>query len=343
MRGNQVIRQWRLLRHIEASSNGLTINELSELEGISLRTAYRDLEVLQEAGFPLHYKRVERANRWRFVDTYHFQLPLPFTLTELMSLYVYKDLIRMFRGTAFYDALESLFRKVRSTLPPQTLAYLERVQSTFSVGLKPYKPYGRFREIVNQVNQAATDRRRIEIAYQSLNSEVEHLRKIDPYHIRFFDGTIYLIAFCHLRNEIRMFVPDRIRMLRVTEESFEYPEDFDVNEYMTHSFKVMHDELHLVRIAISPAWARWAGEKTWHDSQSQKKHQDGSLEMTFRVAGLEEIKQWVLSLGPEARVIEPETLKDMVMQSMNEALAQYGKPETIPAAASPRPVKREKR
>ena len=92
---------------------------------------------------------------------------------------------------------------------------------------------------------------------------------------------------------------------------------------MRHSFKVMHDELYTVKVRISPEWARWVGEKIWHESQKAKKNGDGSLELSFRVAGLDEIKRWVLSFGPEAAVLEPEKLKDMVRKDLSRNLAQY--------------------
>jgi predicted DNA-binding transcriptional regulator YafY len=92
---------------------------------------------------------------------------------------------------------------------------------------------------------------------------------------------------------------------------------------MCHSFKVMHDELYTVRVRISPGWAHWVGEKIWHESQDSAKFPDGGLEMTFRVAGLDEIKRWVLSLGPEAAVLEPEKLKEMVRKDLSRNLAQY--------------------
>jgi predicted DNA-binding transcriptional regulator YafY len=92
---------------------------------------------------------------------------------------------------------------------------------------------------------------------------------------------------------------------------------------MRHSFKVMHDELYMVKVRISPAWARWVGEKIWHESQKVKKNGDGSLEITFRVAGLEEIKRWVLSFGPEAVVLEPPKLQEMVRKDLSRNLAQY--------------------
>ena len=92
---------------------------------------------------------------------------------------------------------------------------------------------------------------------------------------------------------------------------------------MRHSFQVMHDDLYTVKGRISPSWARWVEEKIWHESQKNTKLPEGGLEMTFRVTGLDEIKRWILSFGPEAVVLEPEKLKEMVRKDLSRNLAQY--------------------
>ncbi len=324
MRGDQLARQWRILRLIEVGGSGLTVAELADQEEISLRTAYRDVEALQEAGFPLYCEKIDGKIRWAFVDTYKFTVPQPFTLTELMSLSLYADFSKIFKGTPFYDSLETVFKKVQATLPPQALHYLERMQSSFQVGIKPYKEYGAFREILGQVNEAVFERKRIEMAYKALRRDEETIRKVDPYKVWFFDGTLYMVGLCHLREEIRIFVLDRIRMLRVTDERFETPDDFNLDDFMKSSFKVMKDRLHTVKIRISPAWARYIREKIWHESQRAERLPDGGIELTFQVAGLDEIKRWVLGLGKEAYVVEPEELRLLVQRELAETLSNYG-------------------
>ena len=328
MRGDQLARQWRVLRKIEGSPQGLTVKEIEELEGVSNRTAYRDLEALQGAGFPLYTDKGEGpGQRWKFIETYKFSVPQPFTFTELLSLHMSRDFFKVFAGTVFHDSLVSLFEKIQSTLPPQTLSWLDRMQSTFHMSMRPYKDYEKYRELINQLNRATEECRCIEMAYRSLQGESETVRKFDPYRVWFFDGTIYLIGFCHLRGEVRTFVLDRMKVLHLTDETFRVPEDFNLEEYTRHSFKVMKDQLQKVKIRISPAWSRYVGEKIWHESQETKKCEDGSLELTFHVAGLDEIKQWVMGLGPEAQVVLPEELKNMVRSDLKKALVQYDKTE----------------
>ena len=115
MRGDQLVRQWRIIRAIEASPpNGLTGKEIAQREGTGIRTIYRDLEGLRAADFPLCAKRVEKANRWAFIGTFKFETPLPFTLTEFMSLFFFKDVMRVLKGSPFYNYLESALKKVQS-------------------------------------------------------------------------------------------------------------------------------------------------------------------------------------------------------------------------------------
>jgi predicted DNA-binding transcriptional regulator YafY len=211
-RGDQLARQWRIIRSLISAKHGKTVAELVKDENCHPRTIYRDLETIQQAGFPIYSERRQGKSVWALVDEHRQHLPVPFTLTELMALYFSRDLIKVFRGTAFYDALESLFRKVKTTLPPESLAYLEKVEQTLFIGIKPYKDYRRFREIVNRINDAALQRRTIDMIYRTMSrGGDETRRKVDPYRIMFFDGTFYLIGWCHLRKEVRMFVLDRIR------------------------------------------------------------------------------------------------------------------------------------
>ncbi len=67
----------------------------------------------------------------------------------------------------------------------------------------------------------------------------------------------------------------------------------------------------------------YAGEKIWHESQRSRKLKGGFLELTFQVAGLDEIRQWIMGLYSEAYVEEPKKLRDRVKADMKKAFAQY--------------------
>jgi predicted DNA-binding transcriptional regulator YafY len=71
-------------------------------------------------------------------------------------------------------------------------------------------------------------------------------------------------------------------------------------------------------------------EKIWHESQKITKLLDGGIELTFKVAGIDEIKRWVLSLGPEALVLEPKRLQEMVQKDLAGTWQQYREKRSIP-------------
>ncbi len=323
-RGDQLARQWRIIQTLVTSKYGKTVADLVREENCHPRTIYRDLEALQEAGFPIYSDRVDGKGVWSVVDEYKHLLPVPFTLPELMALYFSRDLISVFKGTVFYDSLEALFQKIKTTLPPESLEYMDRVEQTLHIGFKPHKDFKRFREIIKQINDAAVNRRTIDMIYKTMSrGGEENRRKVDPYKVMFFDSTFYLIGNCHLRNEVRMFVLDRIKMLRVTDETYEVPSDFDLETYMQSPFKVIHDKPVKVTIRFDKKAAGYIKEKIWHHSQQIEPQKDGSIIFLAEVAGTEEVKHWVMSWGTSAEVLSPDSLREEIASELITCIKKY--------------------
>jgi predicted DNA-binding transcriptional regulator YafY len=130
-RGDQLGRQWQIIQTLISSKLGKSAAELAQDMDCNPRTIYRDLEALQVAGFPIYTDRVDGKNLWSLLDTVKHQMPVPFSLTELMALYFGRDMLKVFKDTPFYDSLESLFQKVKTTLPPESIKYLKNVEQTF--------------------------------------------------------------------------------------------------------------------------------------------------------------------------------------------------------------------
>jgi predicted DNA-binding transcriptional regulator YafY len=139
--------------------------------------------------------------------------------------------------------------------------------------------------------------------------------------------TSTLVAYCHLREEVRMFVPPRIQSLRETGERFERPADFRIEEYLDGSFRALRGDGHAwrVRLRFTAKAARWVREKQRHPSQRLRSCKDGSLEVCFRLTHLEEVKRWVLSYGSSCEVLEPAELRQQVVEELRRILAGYEK------------------
>lgn len=334
-RGDQLGRQWRIIQTLLTSKMGKSAAELAEEMETNPRTVYRDLEALQVAGFPVYTERVDGKNLWSLLDTMKHHIPIPFNLMELMALYFSRDMMKVFKDTAFYDNLESLFNKIKTTLPKESLNFLEKTEQVLHLGIKPYKDYGRFKEIINRVNEAAVNKKSVEIVYFTMSRKKETRRKVDPYRIWFFNGTFYLIGFCHFREEVRIFALDRIKMLHQTKDSFEMLPEFDLDEFMAASFGIYQGEPTRVKIRFSPEVAGYIKEKIWHDSQKLEVQEDGSLLFEAVVAGTHEIMYWILGWGSHAEVLEPESLKKEICAQAVATLNLYQNVATLREPTSP--------
>lgn len=328
-RGDQLARQWMIIQTLISSKRGRSAGELARELEINPRTVYRDLEALQAAGFPIYTDKVEGKSLWSFLDVIKHQIPIPFTLMELMALYFSSDMMKVFRGTVFYESLESLFKKVRTTLPPESIKYLDSAEQTIHISHKPHNRFSEFKEIINRINQAALQKKTVDIVYFTMSRKKESRRLVDPYKVWFFGGTLYLIGKCHNRNEVRIFALDRIKMLHITEESFQVPEDFSLDEFMNHSFGVFKGEPCHVRVWFHADIAGYIKEKVWVENQEIVLQEDGSIIFQADVAGIDEIKFWIMSWGAKAEVLEPESLREEVSAEAESMVSLYGDEDRI--------------
>jgi len=324
-RGDQLGRQWKIIQTLISSRQGKSAADLAGDLDCHPRTVYRDLEALQIAGFPIYTEREEGKNLWSLLDTVKHQIPIPFSLTELMALYFGADMLKVFKDTVFYDSLESLSRKIKATLPPESMKYLKNVEQTLHIGLKPYKEYGKFKEIINRAQSAAINKKSIEIVYYTMSRKKDTRRRVDPYKIWFFNSTFYLIGYCHLRGEIRIFALDRIKILHQTKNTFEVPEDFNLEEFMGSSFGVFQGEPMRIKVWFSADIAGYIKEKIWHESQEIHPQDDGSIIFEAEVAGTVEIRFWIMSWGSNAVVLEPGSLRDEIRAEAEAMAMKYEK------------------
>ncbi len=322
-RGDQLERQWKIIQALIASGRGKTAQELAEMVECNLRSVYRDLDVLQLAGFPICNEKVDGKKAWAVMETFKHSIPIPLDLPELMALYFSLDMLRAMHDTFFYESLESLFQKIKATLPPESTQFLKNLQKTFCVDQKQYRQYGRLKNIIAGINDAVMRSRSIDIIYFALSKKSRTKRAVDPYRIWFINSTFYLVGYCHLRKEMRVFALDRIRNLEITERVFTIPEDFNLDDYMSGSFGAYCGIPEKVKIIFSPEIAGYIEEKVWHTSQQITRQADGSIIFEATVAVNEELENWVLSWGAKAMVLAPEAFREQLCAEAKKMATAY--------------------
>lgn len=311
-RNDQVTRQWFLLQALE-KPGGATIEELAkslpEDYVCHPRTIRRDLEAL-ELRFPLYTEHLGGQVRWKLVEGFHRVPSLQFSATELMALAFTRDLTRPLEGTPIRESIDSALAKVQGALPAAAEEFVESLHGWFSAGIGPHKVYREHRGTIDQLARAITRKRTVEMRYYTAARDKTSRRKVDPYRIWYAAGGLYLIGYCHMRREVRMFAVDRILSLTVTNLPCQMPLGFDVEDYVRNALTVMRGgPLIDVELRFDRKTSAWAKGRVWHPSQKASLGKDGCLTLNLRVADTPELVGWVLSFGPGARVIRPEELR----------------------------------
>lgn len=323
MRGDQLARQWKIICLLESRKSGLSAAEISSYLDTHVRTVYRDLEAIQEAGFPVYVERQDRNSYWRLMEGFKANIPVPLTTTELMSLHMSRDILRVFEGTIFQESMESLFSKVRASLPPETIRYLDNMAANVRVGFGPHKDYQALKELVSRLSDATAKRHRLEILYGALSTGEELRRRVDPYQVWAMNGSFYLIGRCHMRDAVRTFAMDRIKELTVLNESFAFPEDFSLDNYLQTAFRVMTGPPEVVSVWFRESAAQVIKERIWHPSQEIREQEDGSVVVRLEVPINYEVISWILGFGSASKVLEPDSLRRRIERELESSLSQY--------------------
>ena len=147
-------------------------------------------------------------------------------------------------------------------------------------------------------------------------------REVDPYHLWYADGGLYLIGHCHLRQEVRMFAVDRIRSLTLTNRPCQMPLNFDLDAYVKDALVVMRGTPIEVELLFDKPTSAWVKDRQWHPSQQTTEYKDGRLAMSICAADTRDLVGWVLHFGSGVRVVSPTSFRDKVRAEAQKTCEQ---------------------
>jgi predicted DNA-binding transcriptional regulator YafY len=327
-RNAEVIRQWTILRAIErARVTGVTIDELAAQCDVTTRTIRRDLQALEEAGFPLFDDRShdDGKTRWKVNGQAFKGLAAGLTVSELCALYFSRTLVESLSGTPFRDEVESAFEKLVSGLTPhmrQFLDQLPRVLATKADPMRHRSADPAQQRLVARALEATLQQRQATITYHSKSSDRTKVYLIHPYRLAYAQGALYLLAFVPEYGEVRTFAVERIQELSLLEDRFTPIEELP-DAAFPHSLGVHSGPPERVEIAFEPAVADYVRAREWHPSQQVRDTEGGGIAVTLQVCLDRALQSWILSFGPFARVLAPDRLAREIAEQFEEARARY--------------------
>lgn len=285
---------------------------------VSRRTGYADRDYLKERlRAPIAWNRARRG--------WYYQNPsysLPFlALSEREALALRRSLLaaREFLGATDAEALQIVADRLGQHLPA-SLGANERVRGAMRLS------YAVPSALLRDCEQAVDRRHRLRLLYDSANQNALTERTVRPYDLLHWRGEPHLVAYCEMRQAMRQFFLGRVREWELLEPDCAFARDpeFDIDAYLARGFDLRHGEALVdVRVRFTPYQSRWIRERTYHESQQTEEQPDGSLIVTMRVAGTEEVRRWLLSYGAEAEVLEPASLRSEIAETLKKVRRIY--------------------
>ncbi|MCF6239380.1 MAG: transcriptional regulator, partial [Candidatus Marinimicrobia bacterium] len=298
-----------------------TVDELVEECQVTRRTIYRDLQALLDAGYPLVSERQDDGCvLYGFISGFSKIPPIIFSLEELMTLYLCRGQLAFLQGTPFQDDLESIFSRIRSNLPPRSVAHLERIAEASAPRFLGVKDYSQQHQLLEDLRQALLKQQQCLIHYQpAKRRRASYL--INPYTLLFFKNGLYIGGYAHNRKALRLFAVERIEKVEVQTERFEVPENYRVEMLTGTAFGLINEgELQQLELFFDQEVAHLIRERIWHPDQQIENHQDGSLMIRFSASGDKEILSWLYSFIPHVRVVSPEPLRKKFLSGLRSAV-----------------------
>lgn len=308
--------------------NGASNEELVEELNIGNRTMFRLKKTLENMGIPLEEIESDSGcKRWQIPASWTITFPktnsLGLTTPELLALYALRVSKGLYQGSSISSDLEAAFEKIGTALSPATHTMLERYASVFLSVPTAAKDYSASAEIIEEISFAIIERTICHIHYHSFSDDSVKQFEIKPLHFYEREGGLYLLVLIANYKDVRTLAVERIMSVEQNGLSFTYPADFDPEEYLTSAFSLYFDEPVSVKIRFAACQARYIRERVWAKGQQIQDSDDGTIILTMETSGWYDIKRWVMSFGSDAELLEPEEMRNQIIQELNNSLNRY--------------------
>ena len=202
----------------------LTATELSKKYDVSIRTIYRDIRKLEEAGVPV--VTIE-GRGYSLMDGYTVA-PVQFTEKQANALITAEHLINQTKDVSFVEDFNDALTKIKSVFRTSIQEKSELLKSKIYIFETNYENISS--NALSEIQLAITNFNFVEINYRKANDTNISFRKIEPYAFYSTNRKWILMAWCYLRNEYRAFRIDRIQHFKILQEKFE-DRKFNLQDY----------------------------------------------------------------------------------------------------------------
>ncbi|MGZ3932353.1 MAG: helix-turn-helix transcriptional regulator [Bacteroidia bacterium] len=304
---NRIDRVTAILIQLQ-SKKVVKAQEIADRFNVSLRTVYRDVRTLEEAGIPLIG---ETGVGYSIMDGYKLP-PVMFTLEEATAFLTAEKLIEKLTDASTEESYKSAMYKVKAVLRATEKNYLEHMDDSIEVIGNPYLP-----EAKNSVNPLQTilksisEKKVLSIQYFANHSQEHTTRLVEPIGIFYAGSKWHMIAYCRLRNDYRDFRLDRISQIRPGDERIDKQHP-SLKTFIKQFSK--EQSLHEVVMRMDKSAYKHLGDQKYYNGFVSQQESGDTIELFFLTWSLEGFARWYMMFGDVAEIISPASLKARVKE-----------------------------
>ncbi len=308
----RITRLFKLLALLETGWYNIPALEV-ELR-VSERQVFRDIVTLRSQGFAI----VPNSTTGNYVLLSPVTLPeMQFELDEIVALIA---LCNTEGNQERIPAARRAAMKLQNALPRDLQAGAGFAEKILTILPEPITmPVPEFRGVFDVMLESLREKRSLRISYKSpVEAEIETI--LEPYWLFFCRHAWYVIA-----REPRTFHLGRIIHFEKMDRYFKIPVGFTLQQYLGNAWRMIREPGpdQKVTVRFTPLVAQNVAEVYWHPTQRVVWNEDGSMDYTVTVSGLNEISWWILGYGREAKVLRPVKLQKMIQKHATDMLKQY--------------------
>ncbi|WP_177735679.1 helix-turn-helix transcriptional regulator [Flavobacterium inviolabile] len=289
--------------------------DLADRFDISLRTVYRDIRTLEEAGVPLYG---EAGVGYSIVDGYRLP-PVMFTQEEAMAFITAEKLMEKLSDSAVQNNFQSAMYKIKSVLRGSEKELVEGLERHIHVREKKKNNTAPGNSL-DVLLKAISEKRIVKMTYRAFGNEENTERLMEPIGIYYENEYWYTVGYCHYRNAYRHFRADRMVDIFLTEEIFRM-EHASLQKYQEQKKQDLNFRRERVIIKVDKNIAMYLQERKHYYGFVSEVIKGNEIEMTFLTDSLYEgFARWYIMFADYAEIIEPASLNERIIELAEKIL-----------------------
>lgn len=292
-------RLFRILYYV-LEKGKVTANELSEKFEVSVRTIYRDIDVISSAGIPI-YATQGKGGGIEIADDFVLK-------KSLLSEKEQEQILVALKG------LEGINKQYENELLTKLSAFF-KIKNTnwIEVDFTNWQRGNEYDELFNDIKSAIINKNIIRFTYFSSN-EKETSREVKPIRLLFKGWDWYVYTFCLLRNEFRYFKLSRIRDLKILDENFE-----DSYEDVVLIKKMEYKDTVHVKLKFD----RKVAFRVYDEMGDIKEDEEGNLYAEIELPNDYNLYNYIFSFGESVEVLGPIEIRNNIRDMINKMSRIY--------------------